>query len=248
LLFLGRSVSVLIADSTEVVLGIPHANDGSAQQDLRSTNREIMELLGPTVALYAVFPTVLVFFVLYSRFLDDTLKKRSAHSLTMTPSLIWLMIIPIFGVIWQFFVVRALSQSFDKEYCSRGLPWGFHGLRSLGIAKAVVDVVSFPPIVMACALYFPIDPEAGAPVAPILGYLCGFSFLASIPLGITCIVLWIAYFSRVSGARTGLERYDHQASWEGRHPLRPPPCGSCPSCGIRFPGGHFCPRCGARQH
>jgi hypothetical protein len=207
-----------------------------------------MELLGPTVAFLAVFPTVLVFFVLYLWFLDDTLKKRSAHSLTMTPSLIWLMIIPIFGVIWQFFVVRALSQSFDKEYCSRGLPWGSHGLRSLGIAKAIVDAVAFPPIVMASVLYFPTDPEAGAPVAPILGYLYGFSFLASIPLGITCIVLWIAYFSRVSGARTGLERYDRRAWWEGRHPLTLQPRGLCPSCGIRFPGGRFCPRCGSPQH
>jgi hypothetical protein len=206
-----------------------------------------MELLGPTLALFGVFPTVLVFFVLYLWFLDDTLRKRSAHSLTLAPSLVWLMIIPVFGVIWQFFVVRAVSQTFDGDYRSRGLSPGSHGLRSLGIAKAVVDAVAFPLIVMACALFFPTDPEAGIPIAPILDYLYLFSFLASIPLSITGIALWIVYFSRVLGARTGLERYDYRVWWERTQAPTLRRGSLCPDCGTPVPGGRFCPRCGASQ-
>ena len=149
-----------------------------------------------------MFPTVLVVFVLYLWFLDDTLKKRSAHSLTITPSLVWLMIIPIFGVIAHRDGVCALlsyrpgSGGSSRAYSwlplwflfSRNNPFGHNGHRALD-----------------------------------------------------------SYFSRVSGARTGLERYDRRAWREGRHPLTPQRGCFCPSCGMCFPGGHFCTRCDAGE-
>jgi len=71
-------------------------------------------------------------------FLGTVLSKCSPSSRTMSPGSVWYLLVPLFGVVWSFFVVSALADSLGNEFRLRGLP-GTEPKpgRSLGIAMSV---------------------------------------------------------------------------------------------------------------
>ena len=61
----------------------------------------------------------------------------------MTPGLVWLQIIPVFGFFWFFHVVVKVRDSVRAEYKPRGWPTtGDFGL-NIGIAAGVLQIVSY---------------------------------------------------------------------------------------------------------
>lgn len=50
---------------------------------------------------------------------QNALKAVRAENRTMHPGLVWLQLIPLFGNIWQFFVVTRIAGSFQKELAFR---------------------------------------------------------------------------------------------------------------------------------
>jgi len=107
--------------------------------------------------------------VFYNLTLSRALKKCSPASRTMEPGLVWLLLIPLFNLIWHFLVVIALGKSLGNEIRARGIANAEpEPGKTLGIAMCVCA---------ACC------------IIPILNILTGLAYM----------VLWIMYWSKIAG-------------------------------------------------
>src|SRR5579863_6262009 len=61
--------------------------------------------------------------IFYLLTLQNALAKCAPVARTMEPGMVWLCIIPLFSVIWNFFVVMALAKSLGNEFRRRGIPY-----------------------------------------------------------------------------------------------------------------------------
>jgi type II secretory pathway pseudopilin PulG len=108
------------------------------------------------IAAGIVFLAVLVVYISFLASLSSALGKCSRISRTMEPGLVWLMLIPLFNLIWQFLVVIALSNSLRNEFRARGVsniepePG-----KSIGIALSICAACGIVPFVNFVA--FPVQ-------------------------------------------------------------------------------------------
>jgi hypothetical protein len=73
------------------------------------------------VAGCVLFVFVLGFGIAYIALLVRLLKKCSPSSRTMQPGMVWLLLIPVFNIVWSFLVVSALGKSLGNEFTLRGI-------------------------------------------------------------------------------------------------------------------------------
>lgn len=64
-------------------------------------------------ALFALVP-----FVLFLLTQHKTVQAIRPENRTIEPGLVWLQLIPLFGIIWQFIVVSRISDSLQREFMS----------------------------------------------------------------------------------------------------------------------------------
>ncbi len=96
---------------------------------------------------------VLVVGILYLAFLAGVLRKCSPSARTMQPGMVWLSLIPLFNLIWCFFVVSALANSLGNEFRLRKIPIDDPKPgKSIGISMAVCGACMIIPLVNALAL------------------------------------------------------------------------------------------------
>ncbi|MBI5538781.1 MAG: hypothetical protein HY951_01880 [Bacteroidia bacterium] len=74
------------------------------------------------VALLIFCGLAILLAILYITTLQNTLKAVSEENQKMKPNAVWMMFIPGFGMVWQFIVVKAISDSLKAEYIKRNLP------------------------------------------------------------------------------------------------------------------------------
>lgn len=105
-----------------------------------------------TIALLFIFGTALIvmmisllpiIFCLCS--LQKALGRCAPHNRLMQPGLVWLMLIPFFGIIWQFFVVINIADSLDKEFAERNIVTEPSPGKSIGMAMCILNVCSIVP-------------------------------------------------------------------------------------------------------
>ncbi len=109
------------------------------------------EAVASGVAIGAIFMMLLMFMALmalptifYLLTLQKTLNRCQLPNRTMTPGLVWLQIIPFFGIIWAFFNVINIADSLEKELASRGIQEINPG-KNLGLAMCITSVCSVIP-------------------------------------------------------------------------------------------------------
>jgi hypothetical protein len=77
--------------------------------------QKLMETLGP-VAIFGVVGGVLVIFliiaILICLFLSSCLKRIPEEHRQQSPGMVWLLLIPCFAVVWNFFVYPKIAESF----------------------------------------------------------------------------------------------------------------------------------------
>ena len=103
----------------------------------------------PIVFLIVLLPTI--FFLLT---LQRALGRCSSDLRTMTPGLVWLSIIPVFNLVWSFFIVNALAESLHREFERRGITAEPQPARSIGMAYAILMALAIIPllgVLTACA-------------------------------------------------------------------------------------------------
>jgi hypothetical protein len=124
----------------------------------------------------------------------------------MRPGLVWLMLIPLFNIIWQFFVVLGLAQSLGKEFQTRRIP----GTQSrpgmpVGIAMCVCTAGAIFPILVA-SLVFMVDPGGDTTDFPSWALPVLFLIFIGLLSALAHLVLWIIYWSKIASCSRILDR------------------------------------------
>jgi len=95
-----------------------------------------------------LFLGLLAIGIVYIAFLSGVLRKCSPASRTMEPGMVWLLLVPLLNVIWNFLVVTALARSLGNEFRLRNIPTDNpEPGKSIGIAMCVCGACSIIPIV-----------------------------------------------------------------------------------------------------
>lgn len=81
----------------------------------------ILGLLGPfqKILLLSTLGIVFVPAVLFLVTLQKTLTEISIENRKMLPNQVWLTLIPLFGIVWQFELVYRISDSLKAEFSKR---------------------------------------------------------------------------------------------------------------------------------
>ncbi|MGD0859520.1 MAG: hypothetical protein ABR912_09395 [Terracidiphilus sp.] len=83
------------------------------------------DLLQPwhILVLFFVFGVFfLVPAIFYLLTLQNVLNKCAPTSRAMEPGMVWLLLVPLFNLVWNFFVVMSIAKSVSNEYARRGQP------------------------------------------------------------------------------------------------------------------------------
>jgi hypothetical protein len=111
-------------------------------------NNEAFELLlgiGLVVLLFSALIGIVVA-VLYLLTLQNLLKRVATENRVIEPGKVWLMLIPLFGLVYAFILYPKISESLKNEFSKRGLTDSGDYGKSLGTAMAVLGLCGFIPI------------------------------------------------------------------------------------------------------
>jgi hypothetical protein len=92
----------------------------------------------------AVILVVKIFFILT---LQKALKGCSPENRAMSPGLVWLLLIPFFNLIWNFFVVMNMAKSLGAEFQKRGIAAEAEPGKTIGLVYAILMACSIIPFV-----------------------------------------------------------------------------------------------------
>jgi hypothetical protein len=97
--------------------------------------------------LFGVFFVTLLPTIFYLFTLHRALNKCSVESRTMTPGLVWLQLIPVFDLFWQFYVVVQVGKTLGNEFRKRGIPAEQNPGQSIGLAMCIFELCGAVPVV-----------------------------------------------------------------------------------------------------
>ncbi|MEY5050644.1 MAG: hypothetical protein RLZZ619_574 [Pseudomonadota bacterium] len=94
----------------------------------------------------------LITFIFYIRAISRTLAAISEPYRTQSPGMAWLLLIPIFNVIWFFFLLRAIKDGFAQMYRDGLTPKEIDSGYNYGIGMGCCWAASFIPQFIFIAL------------------------------------------------------------------------------------------------
>jgi hypothetical protein len=103
--------------------------------------------LGFAALFFIIFAVLIVPMVFYLLTLQRALQKCSPQNRSQSPGLVWLEIIPVVGLVWQFVNVLAIGKSLGNEFRARRIPADPAPGQSLGLAMCIVGVCAVIPYV-----------------------------------------------------------------------------------------------------
>lgn len=112
--------------------------------------------------------------IFYLLTLQNTLKEVSPENQAMPPGQVWMILIPLFGLVWQFIVVNRIADSLKAEFQKRNIP-------------SDEDRPGYSIGLTYCILYC-------CGIIPVLGVLASLA-------GLVC---WIIYWVKISGYKQKL--------------------------------------------
>jgi hypothetical protein len=78
--------------------------------------------------------------------LQRAFQRVSPQNRTMEPGQVWMMLIPLFNIVWQFIVVSKMSESLAREFRERNIAVEPEPGKTLGIAFCILGICSIIPI------------------------------------------------------------------------------------------------------
>jgi hypothetical protein len=107
------------------------------------------DLFQPThlLVLFLVCGLFLIPGILFLLTLQNALKKCDASVRQMEPAMVWLLLIPLFSLVWNFFVVTGIGKSLGAEFRRRGIAQEPYPAQSVGMALAICQCCCIIPIV-----------------------------------------------------------------------------------------------------
>lgn len=103
---------------------------------------------------FVVFVAVAILFLLTQY---NTLKAIQPQNRTMSPGEVWLQLIPLFNLVWQFIVVQRISESINRQLSSRAFSFeenqpvplyqqGNRPTYQIGMAMCILNVLGWVPL------------------------------------------------------------------------------------------------------
>jgi len=136
--------------------------------------------IGIFVGTLIAFGVLLIPGIFYLLALQKAFSRCSPENRTMEPGLVWLMFIPLFNIVWHFFIVLKLATSLESEFRKRGIAVEPQPGKNLGLAMCILVCCGIIPVLgILCSL--------GALVCWILYWvkIAGFSDrLATVPAAV----------------------------------------------------------------
>jgi hypothetical protein len=118
-----------------------------ARQGAAAPDPDFAALMGPTflIVMLGVIAVAFIILIFYLLTLSKALSRCRPRNRTMEPGQVWLMLIPLFNIVWQFFIVNRVPQSIAREYRSRG--WRAKGDfgKSIGMTMCITGLLSWIP-------------------------------------------------------------------------------------------------------
>jgi hypothetical protein len=109
----------------------------------------LLGVIGPQelIIILIVPLLVLIPMILYLLTLQNTLNAVSAENRKMPPGNVWLMLIPLFNIVWQFIIVDRMADSLKAEFAKRNIVTneerpGY----SIGLTCCILSCCSIIPI------------------------------------------------------------------------------------------------------
>ncbi|MBE3102290.1 MAG: hypothetical protein IMZ47_08500 [Firmicutes bacterium] len=135
--------------------------------------------IGPTeliLILLIMIPVAMVFYLISLR---NILRKCLPDNRAISPGQVWLMLIPLFNIIWHFVIVYSIARTLEREFSAREITVESSPGRSIGMAMCLLIFLAiFPFQVIVPYLW---DPYIG------------------LFIRIGALICWIVYWVRISG-------------------------------------------------
>lgn len=91
--------------------------------------------------------------IFYLLTLQKALNRCSPESRAMQPGLVWLMFIPLFNIVWHFFIVLNVAKSLDTEFRKRGIAADPDPGKTLGLVMCILACCGIIPFLgILCSL------------------------------------------------------------------------------------------------
>jgi hypothetical protein len=126
----------------------------------------------------------LIVICLFLATLRNALERVSPHNRLLEPGLVWVCLIPCLNLFWQFVVYTRVPASLAKEFQERGQHDGSNYGKGIGLALAVINVLS------VCGSPFG-GWDAGPDEALLMNY-------GSIFLGLGGLILFIIFWVKIA--------------------------------------------------
>ncbi len=104
--------------------------------------------------LFAAFLIIIPFvtFVFYIRAISKTIKAIDPEYRTQSPGMAWLLLIPVFNVIWFFFLLKSIKTGFLRMYENKKISQPIDTGYTYGIAMGCCWAAIFIPKLIFIAL------------------------------------------------------------------------------------------------
>jgi hypothetical protein len=117
----------------------------------------------------------LVVAIFYFLTLQTALTRVCPRNRLMEPGLVWLGLIPLFNIIWSFFIAIWVTDSLRNEFRDQRRDDGTDYGKGIGLANAILGAIMFP-----------------------LEFLSGLNVIIA-PVGLAALVLFIIFWVKISG-------------------------------------------------
>jgi hypothetical protein len=117
-------------------------------------NHPVLAGLGILSIVLIVFAVMLVPKIFYLLTLQKALDRCSPASRAMSPGMVWLLLIPFFNLVWQFFVVLNMSKSLGAEFQRRGIPEEPDPGQTIGLVMCASSLLCGPIYLIFWIIYW----------------------------------------------------------------------------------------------
>ena len=84
--------------------------------------------------------------VLFVLTLQKALQRCAPQNRTITPGSAWLMLIPVFNLVWDFILVSQVSATLEREFRERNIPVEPSPGKNVGLAWCILSVGALIPL------------------------------------------------------------------------------------------------------
>ena len=114
------------------------------EEQIQLLKQQLQLLMQPEVLVSLALGLVIGIAFLWN--IRKTIKTIKPENRIVKPNHVWLMLIPLFNLVYQFFLVQRVSQSLFNEFNDRNLPTKpLNTAYNLGMVACIMNILSLVP-------------------------------------------------------------------------------------------------------